>query len=54
MSPVRNIHILYVMFPADVNLLQSHVPHMIQFIEHIASDEDASDGVVAASCGLIG
>jgi len=38
----------------DVNLLQSHVPHMIQFIEHIASDEDASDGVVAASCGLIG
>lgn len=38
----------------DVTLVQPHVPHMIQFIEHIATDEDISDGVIAASCGLIG
>ena len=41
-------------FSADVNLVQPHIPHMIQFIEHIAMDDDHSDGVIAASCGLIG
>ncbi|ESP02229.1 hypothetical protein LOTGIDRAFT_199879 [Lottia gigantea] len=39
---------------ADVCLLLPHVPHMISFIEHIALDEDKSDGNIAACCGLIG
>ena len=34
--------------------MKPHVLHMTQFVEHIAGDEDASDGVIAASCGLIG
>jgi len=38
----------------EVNVIQPHVTHMLQFIEHIASDEDQSDGVIAACCGLIG
>ena len=39
---------------AEIATVKPHVPHMTQFIEHIAGDEDVSDGVVAASCGLIG
>jgi len=39
---------------ADVNLVKPFVPHMLQFISHIAVDEDHSDSVIAASCGLIG
>ncbi|KAK2181291.1 hypothetical protein NP493_402g02041 [Ridgeia piscesae] len=38
----------------DVNLVKPFVPHMLQFISHIAVDEDHSDSVIAASCGLIG
>jgi len=38
----------------DVNLLKPHVEHMIQFMEHVGMDEDHSDAVIAASCGLIG
>ncbi|XP_064598231.1 importin subunit beta-1-like [Liolophura sinensis] len=38
----------------DVQLLHPHVPHMISFIELVALDEDRSDNVVAACCGLIG
>ena len=34
--------------------MKPHVLHMTQFVEHIAGDEDASDGVIAASCGLVG
>jgi len=39
---------------ADVNLVQPHVPHIMQFIEVISQDEEHSDSVVGASCGLIG
>ncbi|XP_015608846.1 importin subunit beta-1 isoform X3 [Cephus cinctus] len=38
----------------DVNLLEPHVPFMIQFITSIARDREHSDGNVAASAGLIG
>jgi len=38
----------------DVTLLQSHVTHMISFIEHIGIDEDHSDSNISACCGLIG
>jgi len=38
----------------EVNVIQSHVAHMLQFVEHIAVEDDQSDGVIAASCGLIG
>ena len=39
---------------AEVSLVQAHVPHIMQFIESIALDEEHSDAVVGASCGLIG
>ena len=39
---------------AEVNVIQPHVAHMLQFVEHIAVEDDQSDGVIAASCGLIG
>merc|ERR1712012_310978 len=38
----------------EVNVIQPHVAHMLQFVEHIAVEDDQSDGVIAASCGLIG
>ena len=28
--------------------------HMVSFLEHIATDEDRSDAVVSACCGLLG
>ncbi|XP_077997215.1 importin subunit beta-1-like [Glandiceps talaboti] len=38
----------------DVQLIQPHVMHMIDFIEHIAQDEDHSDSNTSAAAGLIG
>lgn len=38
----------------DVGLVQPHVQHIMKFIELIARDEEHSDSVVGASCGLIG
>ncbi|XP_055008424.1 importin subunit beta-1 [Boleophthalmus pectinirostris] len=38
----------------DVMLMQPRVPFILSFIDHIAMDEDHSDGVVANSAGLIG
>ncbi|XP_072298908.1 importin subunit beta-1 [Eucyclogobius newberryi] len=38
----------------DVMLMQPRVPFILSFIDHIAMDEDHSDGVVANSVGLIG
>jgi len=38
----------------DVNLLQPHVPHMMLFVDSIAIDNEASDAVIGATCGLIG
>ena len=43
-----------ILFSADVTLLQTHVGHMVSFIEHIALDEDHSDSNISACCGLIG
>jgi len=39
---------------ADVNLIMPHVPHIMTFIEDIAADQEHSDAVVGATCGLIG
>ncbi|XP_042897818.1 importin subunit beta-1 isoform X1 [Parasteatoda tepidariorum] len=39
---------------SEVNLMQPHVPYIMQFITHIAQDPDHSDGTIAASAGLIG
>lgn len=39
---------------AEIAVIQPHVAHMLQFVEHVAVDEEISDGVVAACCGLIG
>lgn len=38
----------------DVQLLQSHVVHMVQFITYIAADQDRSDGCISACAGLLG
>ncbi|KAK7879817.1 hypothetical protein WMY93_033513 [Mugilogobius chulae] len=38
----------------NVMLMQPQVPYILSFIDHIAMDEDHSDGVVANSAGLIG
>lgn len=39
---------------ADIGLLNTHVPNMVQFIRNIALEEDHSDQVIAAACGVIG
>lgn len=39
---------------ADVMLVQPRVEFILSFIQHIAEDEDRSDGVVANAVGLIG
>ncbi|XP_033826363.1 importin subunit beta-1 [Periophthalmus magnuspinnatus] len=38
----------------DVMLMHPRMPFILSFIDHIAMDEDHSDGVVANSAGLIG
>ena len=38
----------------DLNALQMHVPYMTKFMEHVSLDDENSDSVVSASCGLIG
>ena len=45
---------VHCVFAAEIATVKPHVLHMTQFVEHIAGDDDASDGVIAASCGLIG
>ncbi|XP_035206788.1 importin subunit beta-1-like isoform X2 [Stegodyphus dumicola] len=39
---------------SEVNVVQPHVPYIVQFITHIAQDPDHSDGTLAASAGVIG
>lgn len=39
---------------ADVMLVQPRVEFILSFINHVAEDEDHSDGVVANAVGLIG
>lgn len=39
---------------ADVNLLEPHLPFLVQFIVKIAEDADKSDGVIASCSGLVG
>lgn len=39
---------------ADVMLVQPRVEFILSFIDHIAGDEDHTDGVVACAAGLIG
>lgn len=38
----------------DVQLLEPHVPFMVQFITIVAQDTDHADGNVAGSAGLVG
>lgn len=39
---------------ADVNLVSSQVPVMVQLIKTVAEDDDRSDGLVASAAGLLG
>jgi hypothetical protein len=39
---------------AELQMIQPHVTHIIQFITVVAQDSDHSDGNVAACAGLIG
>ena len=39
---------------ADVKLAWPHVPFMLQFIDHVAKDEEHTDSIVAHSAGLLG
>lgn len=45
---------MFVVCVADVNLIQGHVPYMMQFIELVASDGTLTDTVLSACCGLLG
>ena len=47
-------HNLLLFISAAVNVLQTHVPHVMTFIEQIACDDEHSDTVLSAGCGLIG
>lgn len=38
----------------DIQLLEPHVPFMVQFITVVAQDTDHADGNVAGSAGLVG
>jgi importin subunit beta-1 len=38
----------------DVQLLEAHVPFMVQFITVVAQDTDRVDSTVAAAAGLVG
>ena len=37
-----------------LDLLAPEVPFLVQFMEHVAKDEDRSDGVTACCAGLLG
>ena len=39
---------------ADIKLAWPHVPFMLQFIDHVAKDEEHTDNIVAHSAGLLG
>lgn len=47
-------HVSLSICAADVMLVQPRVEFILSFIQHIAEDEDRSDGVVANAVGLIG
>jgi importin subunit beta-1 len=38
----------------DIQLLEPHVPFIVQFITFVAQDTDHSDSNVSASAGLVG
>jgi importin subunit beta-1 len=38
----------------DLQLIESHLPYMSQFICEVSRDTDKSDGNIAAAAGLIG
>ena len=40
--------------PAEVQLASSGIPVMVQFLDHIARDDDRSDSNMACSAGLVG
>ena len=50
-------HYMYVSLPPsseNMQLLWPEVPFLFEFMEHIAQDEERSDGVVACCAGLLG
>ena len=49
-----NLIRLSLSFIADVMLVEPRVEFILSFIDHIAGDEDHTDGVVACAAGLIG
>ena len=38
----------------DMELLRPEVPFLLQFMDHVAKDEERSDGVTACCAGLLG
>jgi importin subunit beta-1 len=40
--------------PQELNLVQQHVPYIVQFITIVAQDSEKSDGAISAAAGLIG
>ncbi|XP_050309987.1 importin subunit beta-1 isoform X2 [Anthonomus grandis grandis] len=38
----------------DVNLLERHIPFIVQFITAVAQDADHSDGTIAVAAGIVG
>ena len=44
----------YVVFTAELVLVQPHILHIITFIEVIAADRDHSESNVSSACGLVG
>ena len=45
---------LPVCLSGHLQLMTPEVPFLFQFIEHVAKDEDRSDGVTACCAGLLG
>lgn len=40
--------------PAELAVIQPHVPYIVQFITVVAQDPEHSDGCISACAGLIG
>lgn len=41
-------------FLAELQQIHSQVPAILQFVDVVASDDDSSEAVVGAACGIIG
>lgn len=43
-----------VYFPAEVEVMRPHIPHIVSFLELIAEDPEKSEGAITCASGLIG